>query len=285
MSGDFPIRRGFVDASFGQVHYRTGGSDGDLPLVMLHSSASSSRMMLPLIRELVRRRRVFALDTPGNGESDPLPMEAPEMTNFVEAAWEALDGLKINRFDLYGTHFGTRLATEMAIQQPNRIRKLVLDGEGLPSDALLQTLLQRVAPDIIPDHQAIYLTRTWHYIRDYYLFFPWYETGTENRRPTGLPSAETLHEKLLEVLHNGRTYGRSYRAGLRYPLEQRLPLVPVPTLIATAVTDNALPCLDQLAACLPHARKLRTPGFLTLDAAAQTAAMFLDFLSEPEVHA
>lgn len=273
------IRRRYADVSFGQVHYRTGGS-GDVPLVMLHGSASSTRMMLPLLRALARERRVFALDTPGNGESDPLPGDTPEMDDFAAAAWEALDSIGIGRFDLYGTHFGTRLATEMAIGQPGRIRRLILDGEGLPDPGLLQDLLDRVAPDFVPDIEAVYLTRAWHYVRDYYMFFPWYCRGTENRRPTGLPPAPVLHEKLQELLRNGASYGRSYRAGLRYKLQERLRLVTQPALVATAVTDNALPFLDQLAAAVPHARKLRTPGILTTEATAATAALFLEFLAE-----
>ena len=274
-----PIRRGYAEVSFGQVHYRTGGT-GDTPLVMFHGSASSTRMLLPLITELVRSRRVIAFDTPGNGESDPLADPAPDLADFAAAAWEAMDSLGIGVADLYGSHFGTRLATELAIQRPERVRRLILDGEGLPDLDLLDELLEHVAPDFEPDESALYLLRAWHYVRDYYLFFPWYRHGTENRRPTGLPSARTLDEKLLELLRNGRTYGLSYRAGLRYPLKDRLGAITRPALVATAVTDNALPFLDELAAAVPGSIKLLTPGILTPEAAAETARHFIAFLQQ-----
>lgn len=276
-----PVRRRYVDLDFGQLHYRDAGTGTSAPpLLMLHGSASSTRLMLPLIASLAAKRRVVAIDTPGNGESDPLPQATPTLHDFAHAAWAAADAIGLTRFDLYGTHFGLRLATEMSLQHPERIGRLILDGEGVPTDDVIARLIDKVSPELIPDHDGVSIARAWQYVRDYYLFFPWFARGAENRRPTGLPEPAIVQEKFIEILRNGQTYGRSYRAGLRYPLTARLSKVTHPTLISAAVTENVLPYVDALCACVPHARKAITPGIWDVDAVRETARIFTDFLDE-----
>ena len=60
-----------------QVHYRRAGSGS--PIILLHQSPKSSEEYIPLINELSDQYTVFAPDTPGNGLSDPLPIEKPKM--------------------------------------------------------------------------------------------------------------------------------------------------------------------------------------------------------------
>lgn len=273
------VRRHYVDVSFGQVHYREAGSNpAKAPLVMIPSSASSSRMLLPLLTALSAQRRVIALDPPGNGESDPLSHARPEMEDFAVAMWETLDALQIDRFDFYGTHFGSRLGTELAITRPDRVRKLILDGDAFLPQPLLDEMIDKVAPVLVPDLDGLYLAQAWHYIRDYYLFFPWFMRDADHRRSTGMPAADVVHEKLMEVLRNGRTYSLSYVAGLRYPNAAKLRQLTVPTLAAAGKTDNVLGHLDQLAAAAANCQKVVTPGSLTPEAAAASAKIFGDFL-------
>jgi pimeloyl-ACP methyl ester carboxylesterase len=90
------IRRGFADVAEGQVHYREAGqsAQGGLPLLMLHASPGSAKLLEPLMGELGRRRRVVATDTLGNGDSSPrrtsaispMRMSAP----VTPWAWSAL---------------------------------------------------------------------------------------------------------------------------------------------------------------------------------------------------
>ena len=63
------IKKGYIDTTDGQVHYRVCQGPGSLPLVCLHQTASSSQMYENLMETLHGQYRVFVLDTPGFGQS------------------------------------------------------------------------------------------------------------------------------------------------------------------------------------------------------------------------
>ena len=67
------IRRRYVDVPHGQVHLRIGGRGP--AAVLLHDSPRSSVMHVQNIRWLGERFTVYALDTPGYGNSTPLPAD------------------------------------------------------------------------------------------------------------------------------------------------------------------------------------------------------------------
>lgn len=272
-------RRRFVDVADGQVHYWEAGDAGGRPLVMLHASPGSARMLRPLMRELATTRRVLALDTRGNGDSSPLAAERPEIADFARATLAALDALGLHQVDLYGTHTGASIATELAVQAPSRVRRLILESMGL-WDASRQTEhLARNAPEMAPDLTGAQFHWAWHYVRDQHLFWPWYERTAEARLARGLPDATALHEEVVEVLKALTTYSRSYKAAARYAKRERLALIRVPSLVASARSDALHRYLDEMHALVPGSRRLlldelETPAGLA--AAARAYATFLD---------
>mgnify|MGYP002621478560 CR=1 FL=1 len=278
------LLRRFADLPWGQFHYFEGGEGGPAPLIMLHGAGASGRGLAPLASALAVTRRVIVPDMPGCGDSDPLPQERLEIADLVATLAEFLDALGLARCDLHGTHLGARVAVEAALtlRPTGRIRRVVLDGMGFYDDAFRAAMLAHVAPEFVPDLDGAYLMRAWQMCRDYFLFFPWFEKDAAHRRATGLPSPDAIHAKLVEVLRNGRTYPRVYHAAIRYRLEDALPRMTVPTLLATARTDNVLHNLPRAAALLPGAPVAETPGAATPEDAAATAAIFARFLDAPE---
>lgn len=275
------IRRGFADIPGGQVHYREAGHGAGPPLVLIHASPGSSLMLAPLLAAFGNTRRAIAPDTAGNGDSAVELDEAPGIGVFAAHHLAALDALGIGRFDLYGTHTGASIAAEIAIVAPHRVRRLILDGVGLYTPEQQAEMLARYAPEMRPDQQAQYLMWAWHFVRDTYVFWPWYRTDAAHRRPLGLPTAEALHEKLVEVLKALPTYHKSYRAAFAHDKRARLPLLRVPTLAACARTDMLAPMFEEFAALLPQAERALTPGIATPEALAETVALFSRFLDAP----
>ena len=274
-----PIRRGFVEVAEGQVHYRTAGWDRPgLPLLMLHASPGSARMLEPLISTLGQRRRVVATDTLGNGDSSPPAGTAPEIAYFADAHRRALDALGIERFDVYGSHTGANIACELAIAFPRRVRRLILDGVSLYTPAERADMLTHYAPGVTIDLNGSQFTWIWHFVRDVYLFWPWYRRDAAHRRPTGLPGADELHDKAVEVIKAARTYHLSYRAAIGYDKEPRLPLVQVPTLLACAKSDMLFEYFDRVKALMPGATPLVTEGVGSPAALRATVAAFEEFL-------
>lgn len=279
--GSRSIKRGFADVEGGQIHYREAGpgdvKDGGTPLVLIHASPGSAKSLEPLMQAFAGTRRVIAPDTMGNGDSSGAMPEQPEIPFFAGRLLEALDALGLERFDLYGTHTGGSIAAELAIAAPDRVRKLVLDGIGLYPDALQAELLERYAPAMRPDLHGGHINWVWHFVRDTYMFWPWYATDAAHRRSLGLPPPEVLHDKVLDVLKAITTYHLSYRAAFRYDKRAQFKRIRVPTMAACAANDMLAQWHDEFAALIPGSFKATIPP-VTVDPAGAAAAMvrFLD---------
>jgi pimeloyl-ACP methyl ester carboxylesterase len=126
------LRRAYFDCRYGQLHARTafpntGGFDERTPLVLLHPSPLSSRTFAPLLPVLGTDRSLYAVDTPGSGESDP-PAHEPSIADCAAAIGDLLDGLRLREVDLLGYHTGSAIAAEVAIARPKQVRRVVLVG-------------------------------------------------------------------------------------------------------------------------------------------------------------
>ena len=121
------MKRGFADTSLGQIHFVSVG-DGS-PLVLLASAGRSSRMFSELLDELSGNFHLIAIDTPAYGQSQSLP-PGTTIEQLADAFAEALDVISIPRTAIYGLHTGNKIATAMAVQQPDRVSKLILAGQS-----------------------------------------------------------------------------------------------------------------------------------------------------------
>ena len=100
---------------------------------------------------LARRFQVVTFDNRGFGESDAPP--GPYTTaGLAEDALGVLDAAEIDRTDVVGISLGGMVAQELALAQPERVRKLVLCSKyrGKPKNtsstlksALVLTLVRR----------------------------------------------------------------------------------------------------------------------------------------------
>lgn len=114
-----------------RVHYYEGG-DGR-PLVLVHGLGGRSEDWTNLMPALVRdHHHVYALDLPGYGRSE-WPKDAqysiPEQAGAVEAF---LDNIHLEQTDLGGWSMGGWIAMRVALDQPQRFRRLmVFDTAGV----------------------------------------------------------------------------------------------------------------------------------------------------------
>lgn len=284
MPFDKNIRRGFVELDDARIHYRYAGGHTDehaaqVPVVLIHASPGSSQGLRPLIEALSQDRRVFAPDTVGNGDSVADIPEGADIAYFAGHLARALDRLGLERVDLYGTHTGASLATELALRHPQRVRSLVLDGVGLYPTELQQELLERYAPALQLDHQGTYLMWIWHFVRDTFMFWPWYRLDAAHRRGIGLPAPEVLHDKMVEVLKAARTYHHPYRAAIAYDKRTQIARLRVPTLAACAREDMLAIYFDELCTLVPGGRSAWLDGVQTPQAAAATADTLRSFFA------
>lgn len=121
-----PLRPGYAHTARGAIHYAEAGSGA--PLLLLHATPGSYRAFRQLQPLLAPMFRTIALDTPGYGNSDPLPGEVSidEMAASVVAL---LDALELPRVHVLGLHTGNKIAAALAARWPDRVGRVVLAGQ------------------------------------------------------------------------------------------------------------------------------------------------------------
>jgi pimeloyl-ACP methyl ester carboxylesterase len=225
------IDRGFVRLAEGLIHYRTAGAQGDqLPLVLLHASPSSSRSLEGLAHHLALHRQVLMPDTPGNGASCAPSQSKPALADYADMIARFCDTLGVDQIDLYGTHTGAHIAIEWAIAQPQRIRRLVLDGVALLSEPDRLEFLERYAPPRVPDAAGTQFSWAFNLIRDQMIFWPHYRQDAAHMRQGGQFDPALLHGLTMDLLSALETYHQPYEAVFRHDPLARLLLVGTPTL-------------------------------------------------------
>lgn len=114
--------------------YRTNVHDhgeGGFPLMMIHGSGpgvtawANWRLVIP---ELAKHRRVVAPDMLGFGYSERPEDKIYNRERWVKHAIGVMDELGLDQVDLVGNSFGGGLSLSLAIEHPERVRRLVLMG-------------------------------------------------------------------------------------------------------------------------------------------------------------
>lgn len=279
------IRRGFIDRADGQTHYRCCGpalqtGSDQPPLVMLHGSPGSSFSLVPTMLHLGENRPVIAPDHPGNGDSTPLATSDPTIPDFAAAHIEALDGIGLEQFDLYGYHTGASIAIQIAARWPQRVRRLILDGPSLFSAEERERLFaQDHAPAIALSMDGSHLTTAFAMVRDAHLFWPWWNRSVDGIRQRGLPSPDFLHGEVLEVLKALASYHLTYRSALSFDKKSLLADLSQPVLVTAGPRDQNIRALHPIAALIPGALAVEIPGLDTEADISASAARFEMFLA------
>lgn len=131
------VLESFVEIDGARIRVLTDG-DGP-PLLYLHGVGDLGGWIPPLA-ELARTHCVVRPDHPGFNGSDDAP--AGSLAELAVLHLRLLDALGIDSAVVVGCSFGGWVATELAVQAPERVRRLVLiDPAGMPADEELPRLL------------------------------------------------------------------------------------------------------------------------------------------------
>ncbi len=276
------IERGFVSIREGQVHLRRSAglpAGPARPLWMVHASPASSISLVPLMQALAPGRPVIAPDTLGNGDSVAAAPSVPDIACYADSSLRAMDALGIGQADLYGSHTGAHIVVEMAISQPQRFGRIVLDGIGMFSPEQKQRMLASYAPAITPDFFGSQIHWAWHFVRDQAWYFPYFARDVAHLRNVAPPGPEALHRTTVEVLKAIGTYHHAYRAAFAHPDRERLPLVRHETLAMADDEDPLKVGVSEAVALLPRGSSTifhTPPGGEHFAAKAALMSRFLD---------
>lgn len=130
-----------------ELYYVVSGSGHPVVLITGGADVRNWAFVSPL---LAKHYKVIAYDGRGTGKS-PTPLED---VNHVEDLLSLLNHLVINKATLIGHSMGGQIATEFALNYPDRVSKLILLAPGLsgfnysPEFLKSMKLVHEAAPDV-----------------------------------------------------------------------------------------------------------------------------------------
>ena len=119
----------FVDVGPVRLAYRCFGDSAGIPLVFLqHFRGSMDNWDPALLNCLAKDRTVITFDNAGVGFSNG---EVPDtVAAMADCAVNFLDALGLTLVDLLGFSLGGYIAQHLAVNHPQRVRRLILAGTG-----------------------------------------------------------------------------------------------------------------------------------------------------------
>ena len=245
MNAGVTVRRDYLDLPSGQLHYRTAGDSANSPLLLLHQSPSSSAMYGPLMERLARDFYLVAPDTPGFGNSDPLPGNADtvDIADYARAIQAFASALGITPCAVFGHHTGAAIAVQLAHDYPDAITAMALSGPTLLSEDQKRTLPDAANPFPATD-DGMHLQAMWQRIRD-----------KDPEAPLSL-----VQREVLSAFASGDAYQASYRAVTRQDFSAQLPCITCPVLVFAGDQDPLYGAVAPTLARLQHGSSLALPG-------------------------
>lgn len=250
----YRYKRAYVDGRFGQMHYHmawpAAGRSRHAPVVFFHQNPKSGVEYEYLLKELGKDRIAIAIDTPGYGESDR-PPAPPTMRELSAAMGDALDamgdygaGKKFGKVDVFGFHTGAHIATDLALERPDLVGRVVLSGIAYMSDEERAKYMEALPRQFMQPEDGTRMLNRWHRI--------------VIQREPGV-SIERAMKTFVEDVHSTGYWWYAYNAVWSYPIKERLPKLTQPVLILAPhdMLINETRRAHQEA--LPHATYVELP--------------------------
>jgi pimeloyl-ACP methyl ester carboxylesterase len=253
------ITRHFVQVDGRFVHYRKAGSGP--PLLMVHQSPRSSAEYIPLMERWSEHFTCIAPDTPGFGQSDPLPGE-PEIDAFADAIIHFMDAAGLDRVPAYGFHSGGIILVTALKRHPQRFSALAVGGYAVWTQAEREIFGEAYLPPFQPSAYGEHLTWLWNRILEQSWFFPWFDVRPETRLSVAHDDPERVHATVMDMLAAGDAYRAGYGAVLRAPRDIPPADFAGPPVLITAYDGDPLQAHLQRLGPLPsnwQARAVVTP--------------------------
>ena len=232
-----------------KLHYELHGdnaAEGTTPLVLLMTLGGSCRGWLPFhVPVFSRTRPVVIFDNRGAGNSED-PGGNFAITDLANDTVGLLDALDIEQADLLGAFMGGMTAQEVALQHPDRVRRLILSGTYARPDAKRRMLLEDwadLAESGVPLEKMSRKRLLWTL-----------QDETLEQRDLIDSMLEFFAREDVPV--SADVFARQCRACINHDTLERLPQIEHPTLIVCGRHDQLTPTKfhHTLAQGIPNAR-------------------------------
>jgi pimeloyl-ACP methyl ester carboxylesterase len=146
---------GYAPANGLDMYYEVHGepSIDNPPLVLLHGAYGTASMFGPLIPGLAANRQVIVPVMQAHGHTADIdrPIRYESMADDVAAL---LDHLGIAQADVFGFSMGGGIAIRLAMQHPDRVRKLVAASASTTSDGMypeMLAMIETITPEMFAE--------------------------------------------------------------------------------------------------------------------------------------
>jgi pimeloyl-ACP methyl ester carboxylesterase len=250
---DWPAHLHQVEIGGASVNYVDMGSGEEPPVMLVHGLGGQWQNWLENIPRIARERRVVALDLPGFGLSE-MPTEQISIPGYgrcVDALCERLD---LGRVSVVGNSMGGFIASEVAIQFPERVDRLVLASAAGISSANVHRAPALTAGRIASAVAAYTAARHESIAK---------RPGTRHgamllvaRYPARL-KPDLVYEGFMKGAGKPG-FDDALRALLGYDFRERLPEISSPTLIVWGDKDSIISVRDaaEFERLIPDSRKV-----------------------------
>lgn len=133
-----PSRSGHAEANGLRYYYEIHG-EGE-PLLLLHGGLGSIDMFGPVLPALAAGRQVIAVDLHGHGRT-ALGDREIDLVDIGDDLAVVLGELGFREVDVLGYSFGAGAAFRLAVQHPERVRRLALVSGGFAQDGFHPEML------------------------------------------------------------------------------------------------------------------------------------------------
>ncbi|MBQ2594052.1 MAG: alpha/beta hydrolase [Candidatus Riflebacteria bacterium] len=134
------------------INYEKTGK-GEQSIVLLHGNGEDHTMFYELSQLLAKDFTVYALDSRGHGESDPV--DSLTYDEMAEDVVSFIKKKKIKHPILYGFSDGGILGLLIAIRHPGLISKLIVSGANLKPTGLKNWFLRQCELDYEANHSPL----------------------------------------------------------------------------------------------------------------------------------
>ncbi len=132
------IKKGYVAANGVTYYYEARGAGA--PLLLLHGGLGSIDMFGPVLPALAATRTVIAVDLHGHGRT-PLGERDISLIDMGDDMAVIVKALGYEKVDVLGYSLGGGVGFRLAVQHPDRVRRLALVSAGFAQDGFYPEML------------------------------------------------------------------------------------------------------------------------------------------------
>ena len=223
-----------------RLPYVEQGDPDGTPVLFLHGITDSQRSWEPVLPLLPESVRAIAVTMRGHGDAER-PDSGYGAEDYAADAIDLLDELGLDSVVIGGHSLGTYVAAQIALEQPQRVAALVLEGApGIPADNPVLAEVAGAAAELDDPIDP-------SFVREF--------QASTTARPLAPGLLDTFVEESLKL--PAWTWRTSFADLMRIDLSRRLDEIAAPTLLIHGEQDAVASRSEQkwLLARLPNARR------------------------------